>query len=277
MVTNYDINLVNPKFFRIFVNSNSNLLKKVILLLLNIEDDSDKTIHPLRTIMPPSNIDDSLKTYDFNYRINNIIVNIEINNLKYNIVKGRNKKYLDIILKKYNNFVVYQININTNRYDKKKNITLKKYKSNAFIMEIYLEYFSNMLYTHSGYFDKKSLILMSLSCKKLFKLNELLKIYLKDEERYKIIGDIKNIMDNYVIELKREDINKLDKMILTKLEDEQKTLLKKNYDKGIKDGSLKESKIIAKRLLDLGVSYSIIEKVCYLSIDELSRLKEDIC
>ena len=287
MNINKPLNLLNDRFIKVIAHKKPELIKMLILRILDI-DSKDSAMKYLSTVIPLTNINEYLKTVDFNILINdNIIVNLEINNSEFKLVKERNYIYLakliNYVLKKGNksnclkDYEVYQININGNSKDNKygyrviKNIykdTYEEYLKNVQIIEINLEYYKNLLYTE----DKKELLYKSLLSKSIEELDNNLKRCVSEKLKKEIIEEVESIMEEPDIVFTEEEAEGLDRMVMQTIEADIQERIKEASDEA-KSKATRESKLlIAKKLLLKKIPIEIIKDVTGLSLKTIKNI-----
>ena len=235
--------LTNDRFIKTFFHNNPIFLKYFLIETLNLNIlPSESTIKFLNIAFPPSRIDEYLKTADFVVKINkNIIVNLEINNMKFATVKERNFMYLSKLIgtflksgedfERFRKYQIYQINLNANKVDR--NISIREVKNiytdnfeiympNVQILEIGLEHFRNLLYTDKENVSKKEYMLASFLSNDIKELNNILKKFLSNVQRRKVIKEVMNVLDNFELVFTEEEVKALDTLQMTAYYDDLK-------------------------------------------------------
>ena len=282
-----------------FVHRNVDLLKDLLIELLDLNLDRIKTsINLLSISLPPSTLKEYLKTVDFNILLNdNIIINLEFNNMTFSKVKMRNYIYLCKLMtsllksgskiNELKQYKVYQVNVNASnggvKCRKVKNLYLDNYKeyiNNVKIVEINLESFKELLYTEYKDASKIDYILASFKTKNIFELDNILKKYVSNKMREKIIKEVMIIMQDFEMVFTEEEVRAMDKMImdgyLEELEEKKQAALKEGQRVGMQQGiqqGMKQSKIeIAKKLLTQKISIDVIKNATGLSDKTIKNL-----
>ena len=268
-----------------------------ISLLFNL--DQDKVLNNITLVKNKINIDninDSKKTVDFVCKLDEEYINIEVNN--YNSVGAleRNLSYMFDIYKsgmksgdkEYNYETVYQVNLNNFEFE----------GHDAFIEEYGIRDNKGVLLT-----DKINIINIYLPklkeiCynKDINELERLLLLLVETKiEKSKEIAKGNKVMEEYVKEAvdasSDEEIVGLydrelheERMKNTLIREERerareeginegiKQGIEKGYSSGKEDGILEEKKIVARNMLNKGMTTNLISEITCLTIEEINNL-----
>ena len=295
--------LTNDKFLKVFFYRNIDLLKELIISILDLKLDINKTkLKMLNTMLPPSSLKEYLKTVDFIVLLNdNVIVNLEFNNMSFTKVKSRNYIYfcklITTLLKSGNknnslmNYKIYQININANNggkcYREVKSLYVDNYQEyvgNVKIVEINLESLKKLLYTEERKTNKKEYLLACFKADNIINLNNILEKCVTESKREKIVKEVMIIMEDFQMIFTEEEAKAMDAMMmegyLEELEEKkQKGLqeghkqgLREGHRQGLQEGNKQKALEIAKNLLKEKISIDIIKRVTGLSDKTIKSL-----
>ncbi len=251
--------LTNDKFLKVFFYRNIDLLKELIISILDLKLDINKTkLKMLNTMLPPSSLKEYLKTVDFIVLLNdNVIVNLEFNNMSFTKVKSRNYIYfcklITTLLKSGNknnslmNYKIYQININANNggkcYREVKSLYVDNYQEyvgNVKIVEINLESLKKLLYTEERKTNKKEYLLACFKADNIINLNNILEKCVTESKREKIVKEVMIIMEDFQMIFTEEEAKAMDAMMmegyLEELEEKKQKGLQEGHKQGLQEG-----------------------------------------
>ena len=226
------IPLTYDKMFKVILLKNKQILKKLILSLIEPDIDPDECrIEILNNELPKDIMKEYQKVVDIYVLINGIFyVNLEINRSYYNNVKYRNLVYdnknFGMLLEKGTNprelvnkqFI--QINLNT----KEKNVDIgedkvimygleskKMYFENKYILIKYLEYYRDLYYNKNVSLSKSEMWLVALTSRTFTELEETIDSLLTEEEKNKFIEEVIRMSGNkpFFTEWEKEQLNEL--------------------------------------------------------------------
>lgn len=226
------IPLTYDKMFKSIFLKNKQILKKLILSLIEPDIDPDECrIEILNNELPKDIMKEYQKVVDIYVLINGIFyVNLEINRSYYNNVKYRNLVYdnknFGMLLEKGTNprelankqFI--QINLNT----KEKNVDIgedkvimygleskKMYFENKYILIKYLEYYRDLYYNKNVSLSKSEMWLVALTSRTFTELEETIDSLLTEEEKNKFIEEVIRMSGNkpFFTEWEKEQLNEL--------------------------------------------------------------------
>ena len=226
------IPLTYDKMFKSIFLKNKQILKKLILSLIEPDIDPDECrIEILNNELPKDIMKEYQKVVDIYVLINGIFyVNLEINRSYYNNVKYRNLVYdnknFGMLLEKgtnpreLTNKQFIQINLNT----KEKNVDIgedkvimygleskKMYFENKYILIKYLEYYRDLYYNKNVSLSKSEMWLVALTSRTFTELEETIDSLLTEEEKNKFIEDVIRMSGNkpFFTEWEKEQLNEL--------------------------------------------------------------------
>ena len=282
-------NLLDDKFVKEFAFKYPEIIKIFLLKLLNIVI-KDAKIEYLNTVLPITKTKEYLKTVDFNILINdNIIIDLEINNSPFSLVKERNYVYFSRIINSVLNegdkpnrlkyYEVYQINLNGNVRDNKHGIRVvmnyyrdnkKKYLNNVKIYEINLVYYKNLLYTEgvNKKLSKRDILLGSLKSNNIEEFDNYLKRCVSSELRNKIIKEVKQSMEKVFMAFTEKESQGLTNMV----EEEFKDFIEEEREDAKKEGVNQSKLEIAKNLLLQKIPIDVIKKATGLSLKTIKNI-----
>lgn len=282
--------LISDKFIKVLSARCPEIIERLVCLILDIDYEKAK-VEFLNPELLPTEIEEYFKTLDFNIRINdNIVVNLEINNDRFNNVKGRNYVYLSKVItgllkegdnpNSINKYQIYQININGNKKDIKRgrrealNIYTdnnKKYMKNIKIITISLAYYKNLLYTEYEKLNKKEKIYACLLSESVDELGNILNGEIDENLRKKIIKEVKDIKMN--IKFTRQEIKGLENLQIAEHEIKaEKKGYKKGIKQGIEQGAVQSKREIAQSMLKENLSLDLINKITGLSMETIKNM-----
>ena len=226
------IPLTYDKMFKVILLKNKQILKKLILSLIEPDIDPDECrIEILNNELPKDIMKEYQKVVDIYVLINGIFyVNLEINRSYYNNVKYRNLVYdnknFGMLLEKgtnpreLTNKQFIQINLNT----KEKNVDIgedkvimygleskKMYFENKYILIKYLEYYRDLYYNKNVSLSKSEMWLVALTSRTFTELEETIDSLLTEEEKNKFIEEVIRMSGNkpFFTEWEKEQLNEL--------------------------------------------------------------------
>ena len=226
------IPLTYDKMFKSIFLKNKQILKKLILSLIEPDIDPDECrIEILNNELPKDIMKEYQKVVDIYVLINGIFyVNLEINRSYYNNVKYRNLVYdnknFGMLLEKgtnpreLTNKQFIQINLNT----KEKNVDIgedkvimygleskKMYFENKYILIKYLEYYRDLYYNKNVSLSKSEMWLVALTSRTFTELEETIDSLLTEEEKNKFIEEVIRMSRNkpFFTEWEKEQLNEL--------------------------------------------------------------------
>ena len=295
--------LTFDKAFKGIFELNYEALKRFVISVTHLtfkpEDIDIKFIAPS---LPITKFYEYQKTMDMHVVINDSIdIGIEVNRNSFSSVKLRNFLFLNknysLSLKsgnkkkKLEDLTYIQLNLNTE--DKSSNIgediifpysMVKKeiYIENYIIYLRYLDYYHRLYYNENVIKSEADYWLAALSAKDIVTFNKILKCFLDDELRIKLVKDAINMFDNESI------IDEYEQMMLYRVQERETKKyaiiegLKEGREKGREEG-LKEGleqgaeqntiKMI-KSMLKNDADYEFISNVTGKTIEEIKEIEK---
>ena len=301
------IPLTYDKMFKSIFLKNKQILKKLILSLIEPDIDPDECrIEILNNELPKDIMKEYQKVVDIYVLINGIFyVNLEINRSYYNNVKYRNLVYdnknFGMLLEKgtnpreLTNKQFIQINLNT----KEKNVDIgedkvimygleskKMYFENKYILIKYLEYYRDLYYNKNVSLSKSEMWLVALTSRTFTELEETIDSLLTEEEKNKFIEDVIRMSGNkpFFTEWEKEQLNELVEY-QTEVNAVERGLaegIAKGRAEGLAEGRAegraegKEEKTIEliRKMLKENISLEVISKITEKSPKEIKEIGE---
>ena len=281
------IPLTYDKMFKSIFLKNKQILKKLILSLIEPDIDPDECrIEILNNELPKDIMKEYQKVVDIYVLINGIFyVNLEINRSYYNNVKYRNLVYdnknFGMLLEKGTNprelankqFI--QINLNT----KEKNVDIgedkvimygleskKMYFENKYILIKYLEYYRDLYYNKNVSLSKSEMWLVALTSRTFTELEETIDSLLTEEEKNKFIEEVIRMSGNkpFFTEWEKEQLNEL-----VEYQTEVNAV-----ERGRAEGQEEKTIELILKMLKENISLEVISKITGKSPEEIKEIGE---
>ena len=303
---NYVIEATFDPIFKAVMGSCCNYLADLIFNITGIDKELlKKTFNEKNVEYKVSNALERKKTSDFIFECRGYIINLECNNNYWEGLIERNEAYFSKIKgellnrsEKYSKDIkVIQINFDIfDEYEKilgKEGITNFKIRNELGVVETEssVKYHINVLESLRKYYegrkltklDKELVILILDDYKEILKISEgSVELMEAAEKIYSLTSDIDNI-GLYDIEKRRREEEEMRLEYRSKIAIEeglqeglQKGLqkgLKEGRKEGVRQGVKQEKHLIAKKLLDMGISMEKVIEATGLSEKQISKLK----
>ena len=278
-------NLTRDFVFKTIFDSNIDILKKLLISVLHLNFNSDKSKIILSNVELPKELEKEYqKKVDILVFLEpNLTVNIEVNRDKYENVKRRNFMYLakiySLVLNKGENKrelekrPFYQLNINANPSDNKYGEDIYYYRSErtgesltdeviTFIKNI--EFYHNLYYTEHRDLNEDKLWLVLLASKNFEEAYHISSILMTKKEREKFMDDLERINLDYYTLTKRER-ESLDKI-------QEIDTIANAEKRGIEIGIKQEKIEMIKNMIKDNMNLETISKYTGLSKEEIINL-----
>ena len=283
----YKIPIISDTMFHVMLNNKKRKKYSAYLISLSLKEDYEEILNNLELVKNKLDKDkyiDQNKTVDYVCKINDDIVNIEMNN---NVSKGeleRNLSYLFVLYKSnlirggsYDYSNVVQININNFTFkDNNNTVECYVFKNEEDIV------FTNKIKFYNIYLPniRKKLY----SKEKLSELERLLLVLNEESSKSKDIGKGYSIMEEYITDaIDASEDDKIIGLYDKEMHEELKinTRLKESYENGVSEGisqgilqGASDKQIeIAKNMLIKNMDIDTISELTSLTKEKIENLK----
>lgn len=286
------VNLTRDFAFKSVFGFNKNILKKMLISVLKLGLNPDKSEITLNNIELPKDMEKEYKkSVDILIFLEpNLTISVEINRSRYEDVKRRNFIYLakiySLALKSGEDYNAlkdrpfYQLNINANKDDKDYGEDIYHYTSDRTGKEVIdsaitfvknIEFYRDLYYTKHEALDEDKLWLVMLSSENYEEMYKLASKLMTKKEVRKFMGDVERInIDNYV--LTQEEWDALDKI---QEYDTRQNALREGKEEGLKEGRKTEKIETAKKMLERKMSLDEIVEITNLTKKEVEEISNE--